>query len=107
MRAFGRTDGRGGFGSQTAADPPKTSENPLTTTLWGLWQQLMTNAHPATSERSHIQHYKAKRPGFGKALSDLQQPVYQNGRVHVLVLDSPTIIFAQLVAAETSDLPMF
>ena len=80
-------NGRGGFGSQTAADPPatpaKTPEKQTAGTVTAshkmlTLQALSSSLHAGTAKRGCL--------GRGKALGDLRQSVPQNGRVHLHVI---------------------
>ena len=83
-RNLDRANGRGGFGSQTAADPPP----PPTLrdqTVGNYCGSISQNANPAsTFQLSHCGRCKERLPGPRNGfLGDLRQSVPQNGRVHI------------------------
>ena len=59
-------NGRGGFGSQSAADPMRTSENP-SQSYCGHRNNTSQSAHTgSTIKASHFQHREERLPGFRK-----------------------------------------
>ena len=83
-----RANGRGGFGSETAVDPPDDPRKPLNSRLW----VLLTASHKILTLQavsSSLNAGTAKRGEWAeeRLSGDLRQSVPQNGRVHLHILE--------------------
>ena len=82
-----RANGRGTFGSQTAADPPGPRRTPEKQTVGTVTASPKMLNLQALSSSLNVGTAKRGCLGRGEALDDLRQSVPQNGRVHLHIID--------------------